>query len=51
VDGGYVIRLLVGADDGAARTFEVDIDWNGDPALSPQEVLASALDHLAVREV
>lgn len=51
MEGGYVIRLLVGADDGAARTFEIDIDWDGDAALSPDQVLASALDHLAVREV
>lgn len=51
VENGYVIRLLVGADDGAARSFEVDIAWDGDPQLSAEEVLASALDHLAVREV
>ena len=51
IDGGYTIRLLVGADDGAARRFDVDIAWDGNPKLSPEEVLASALDHLAVREV
>jgi hypothetical protein len=51
VEGGYTIRLLVGADDGAARAFEVDISWDGNPALTPEEVLASALDRLAVREV
>jgi hypothetical protein len=51
VEGGYTIRLLVGADDGAARSFEVDIAWDGDPELGPEEVLDSALDRLAVREV
>jgi hypothetical protein len=51
VDGGYVIRLLVGADDGAARRFDVDINWDGDPTLTPVQVLDSALDKLAVREV
>ena len=50
-DDGYLIRLLVGADDGAARTFNVRIDWNGDPEQSPQEVLKSALDRLAVSHV
>ncbi len=47
-EDGYVIRLLVGADDGAARTFRVHIDWDGDPDQEPQAVLKSALDHLAV---
>jgi hypothetical protein len=51
VENGYTIRLLVGADDGAARSYEVDISWDGDPKQSADEVLASALDHLAVREV
>ena len=46
---GYVINLLVGADDGAARSFTVSINWDGDPDLKPDEVLASALDHLAVQ--
>jgi hypothetical protein len=41
--------LLAGADDGAARAFEIDIDWNGDAAQSPDEVLDSVLDHLHVR--
>ena len=49
VDDGYVFRLLVGADDGAARTFEVHLDWDGNPDLEPDEVLRSALDHLAVK--
>jgi hypothetical protein len=51
VENGYTIRLLAGADDGAARSFEVDIAWDGDPKLSAEEVLASALDRLALREV
>jgi hypothetical protein len=51
VENGYTIRLLVGADDGAARAYEVDISWDGDPKQTPDEVLASALDHLGVREV
>jgi hypothetical protein len=51
VDGGYAIRLLVGADDGAARSYEVDINWDGDPKQTAEEVLVSALERLAVREV
>lgn len=48
VESGYIIRLLIGADDGAARKFDVHINWDGDPKLNADEVLASALDHLAV---
>lgn len=48
-DDGYMIRLLVGADDGAARTFTVHIDWDGNPDLRPDEVLRSALERLAVQ--
>lgn len=47
-DGGYLIRLTVGAEDGAARTRDVHINWNSDPAQSADDVLASALEHLAV---
>jgi hypothetical protein len=47
-EDGYSIKLLVGADDGAARRFKVDIDWNGDPDQTPYQVLASALEQLAV---
>jgi hypothetical protein len=47
-DDGYVVRLLVGADDGAARSFTVHLDWDGDPDLRPDEVLRSALGRLAV---
>jgi hypothetical protein len=28
--GGYIIQLLVGADDGAARTFDVHVNWARD---------------------
>jgi hypothetical protein len=51
IDGGYAIRLLAGADDGAARVFEVDINWKGDGSLSPADVLASALERLHVRRI
>ncbi|HSS74341.1 MAG TPA: hypothetical protein VLK53_12325 [Gaiellaceae bacterium] len=47
-EGGYLIRLLIGADDGAARTYDVHVGWDGNPDLSADEVLASALDHIAV---
>jgi hypothetical protein len=49
IENGYTIRLIVGADDGAGRAFEVDISWDGDPKLTANEVLASALGRLAVR--
>jgi len=29
-DGGYTVKVVVGADDAAARFYEVDIDWNED---------------------
>ena len=48
VANGYSIKLLVGADDGAARRFKVWINWNGDPAQTPYQVLASALERLMV---
>ena len=48
VEDGYEIHLLVGSDDGKARTARVHINWNGDPSLKPAEVLESGLDHLAV---
>jgi hypothetical protein len=48
VERGYVVRLLVGAEDGAARTYEVSVDWNG-AAPNPKAALESV--HLAVREV
>jgi hypothetical protein len=48
VEDGYMIKLLVGADDGAARSFTVHIDWDGNPDRPPAQVLRSALEHLAV---
>jgi hypothetical protein len=48
VERGYSIKLIVGADDGAARRFKVYIDWLGDPGQTPHQVLASALGQLAV---
>jgi hypothetical protein len=51
VEGGYVIRLVIGADDGAAVAYNVHVDWEGDPDLGPEAVLASALEHLAVTRV
>jgi hypothetical protein len=47
---GYTITLLVGADDGDAQRFEVDVNWNPH-ALDSDQALASLLDHLAVRAV
>lgn len=47
VQDGYMVQLLVGADDGAARTYEVDIDWNGNAATA-QDALDSV--EVAVRE-
>lgn len=46
--GEWVIRLLVGADDGDARRYDVHVAWDGDPAQTPQAVLDSALERLAV---
>jgi hypothetical protein len=48
VEEGYIVRLVVGADDGAARAFKVHLNWDGDPGLTPEQVLESALRHLAV---
>lgn len=47
---GYAIRLVIGADDGPARSYDVHIRWDGDPDRSADEVMASALEHLAVIE-
>jgi hypothetical protein len=30
VDGGYTVRLVIGAEDGAARSFDVHVNWEGD---------------------
>jgi hypothetical protein len=50
IDGGYLIRLLIGADDGAARSYDVHIRWDGNPDLSGDQAMRSALEHLAVME-
>ena len=39
-EGGYTVRLAVGADDGTARRYDVDIDWDGD-AEDAEKALAS----------
>lgn len=49
--GVWSIRLIVGAEDGDARTYEVEVSWGGDPAQSADDILASALSGLSVRRV
>lgn len=51
LETGYTVRLMIGADDGAARTFEVDVAWDGNPNLSAEQVLESILERLVVRKV
>jgi hypothetical protein len=51
VEGGYTVELMIGADDGAARRFAVDVAWDGAPDRTPDQVLNSALERLAVREI
>jgi hypothetical protein len=48
--GAWTIRLIVGADDGDARTYELDIAWKADHP-DADAVLEYVLDHLAVRRV
>jgi hypothetical protein len=48
VEGGYLIDLLAGADDGSARSVKVRIDWDGDPDQTPKQVLESAREGLTV---
>jgi hypothetical protein len=40
---GYTVRLVVGADDGAARTYDVDVNW-----LAKAKDAAEALDSIQV---
>jgi hypothetical protein len=47
--GRWVITLTIGADDGSARTYDVDLAWSRTG--TPEAALTSALDHLAVRAV
>jgi len=46
--GDFRQTLLVGADDGAARAYDVDINWNGQ-ATNPAVALNSV--QIAVRRV
>jgi hypothetical protein len=46
--GNWKVHLIVGADDGDAHTYEVDIAWKGDEHDS-DAILAAALDGLKVR--
>jgi hypothetical protein len=46
--GSWTVRLIVGADDGDAHAYLVDVGWKGDE-LDPQTVLTAALDSLSVR--
>jgi hypothetical protein len=39
--------LIVGADDGDAHAYDVDLAWGGDEA-DPETVLSAALDGLTV---
>jgi hypothetical protein len=48
--GEWVIRLLVGADDGDAEQFDVHVAWSED-AEDGSDVLAEALDRLKVKRV
>jgi len=46
--GSWIVRLTIGADEGSARTYDVDVAWQGDEP-DADAALASILDHLAVR--
>lgn len=48
--GEWVIRLLVGANDGDARRYDVHVAWRGD-AVDEATVLAESLDRLHVERV
>jgi hypothetical protein len=45
---GYIVRLVVGADDGPARRFDVDVNWAGD---APDGAAALQSIQLEVRRV
>jgi hypothetical protein len=49
--GVWSIRLIVGAEDGEARTYEVEVSWGGDQKQSADDILASAMSELKVRRV
>jgi hypothetical protein len=46
--GAWTVRLIVGADDGDAHAYEVDLAWAGNER-DPRAVLNAALDSLQVR--
>jgi hypothetical protein len=46
--GAWTVRLIVGADDGDARAYDVDLAWSGDEA-DAQAVLNAALAGLNVK--
>lgn len=48
--GEWVIRLLVGANDGDARRYDVHVAWSGD-AIDGAVVLAEGLERLHVERV
>jgi hypothetical protein len=45
--GEWIVRLVIGANDGSAATYDVHVAWNGDEA-DPQSALDDLLDHLEV---
>ena len=45
--GSWTVRLIVGADDGDARAYDVDLAWTGDEP-DAQAVLRAALGSLKV---
>jgi hypothetical protein len=49
--GAWLIRLIVGAEDGEARTYEIELSWGSDPTQTADDILASAMSGLKVRRV
>jgi hypothetical protein len=41
----------LGAEDGQARTYEIELSWGGDPTQTADDILASAMSGLKVRRV
>lgn len=48
--GEWIIRLLVGCDDGDARYYDVRVAWKGDEA-DARTALAAVLERIAVQQV
>jgi hypothetical protein len=46
--GKWIVDLIVGADDGSARAYEVHVAWLGDE-LDPATALEYLLDHLEIK--